>query len=68
MIIDDEKIVVSYKERNRKIPTPIGDRKGKTTDNPKEIKKYSLMFERLKEEARKETIKGIDPLESILNS
>jgi hypothetical protein len=68
MIIDDEKIIVSYKERNRRIPTPIGNRKGWLTDSPKEIKKYLLIFDRLKEGARKETIKGTDPLKRILNS
>jgi sugar-specific transcriptional regulator TrmB len=68
MIIDNKKVIISYKEKDRKIPTPMGDRKGKLTDTPKEVKQHSLMFEKLKKEAIKESICGVDPLQRILNT
>jgi hypothetical protein len=68
MVIDNKKVIISYKERGRKIPMPMGDRKGKLTDTPKEVKQRSLMFEKLKKEAIKESISGVDPLQRILNT
>ena len=68
MVIDNKKVIISYKKRDRKIPTPIGDRTGKLTDSPGEVKKHSLIFEKLKKGAIKETIRGEDPLQRILNN
>jgi hypothetical protein len=68
MIIDNKKVIISYKERDLKIPTPMGDRKGKLTDTLKEVKKYLLVFEKLKKEAIKESMSGEDPLQRILNT
>ena len=68
MIIDNKRVIISHKEKDRKIPTPMGDRTGKLTDAPREVKKCSLMFERLKKGAIKENISGEDPLQRILNT
>jgi hypothetical protein len=68
MIIDNKKVIISYKERGRKIPTPMGDRKGKLTDTQKEVKQRSVRFEKLKKEAKKEGLSGVDPLQRILNN
>ena len=69
MIIDDKKVIVSQKEENRIKPTPMGNRKGKILDDSDEVKKYIQTFEKLKENARKEKIQGIDPLvKAVRNS
>jgi hypothetical protein len=68
MVIDNKKVIISFKRRDRKIPTPMGDRTGRLTDDPREVKKHSLIFEKLKKGAIKQTISGEDPLQRILNN
>ena len=64
MIVDDKKMIISSKEKNRPIPTPMGNRKGQTVVNEsRKIKEKISEFQRLKEKAIKKEIEGQDPLE-----
>ncbi len=68
MVIDDKRAIISYKQENRVIPTPMGDRMGMSTDNSDEVSRLLSSFESLKKSAMKETIHGQDPLETILDN
>jgi hypothetical protein len=67
MIIDDKKMIISFKERNREKPTQMGNRIGQIITESKKISEKTSVFKRLKKKAIKETIKGDDPLQRILN-
>lgn len=66
MIVDDGKMIISSKEKNRPIPTPMGNRKGQIiVKESKKIKEKISEFERLKKKAIKREIEDRDPLERM---
>ncbi len=66
MIIDGKKMMISKKRKNRRIPTPMGERIGVLTTDRKNIINHMRIFDRLKKTATKEKIQGQDPLEKRL--
>ena len=68
MIIDDSKVVISLKKRNRKIPTPMGKHKFQLIEDRKTVKKYIDLFKRLidSKNSKKQKVEGSDPLKESL--
>lgn len=66
MICDYERVIVSKKEENRIRPTQMGNRKGFIIDDRSKVRTYIQEFSRLKRNAQKKRMKGIDPLVKAL--
>ena len=62
MISDDNIVIVSQKDENGIKPTPMDKRRGLILDDPNAVEQYIQRFERLKINAKKEKIRGLDPL------
>jgi hypothetical protein len=68
MICDDKIAIVSQKDENRIKPTPMGKRRGSIINDSKAVKQYITRFEKLKINAKKEKIRGLDPLVKALQN
>ena len=64
MIVDNEKMIISSKGKDRPIPTPMGNREGQiVVKESGKIREKLSEFKRLKERAIKRELEGQDPLE-----
>ncbi len=66
MIVDDRKVIISYKEANRQHPTPMGQRKAVISDEPKDMKECKEAFAKLKGNAIKQVPSDKDPVTELL--
>lgn len=65
MIRDGKAVTISYKQKGRQIPTPMGERIAVWSNEPEEVREYKSRFQRLKGSATKQVSTGKDPLEEL---
>jgi hypothetical protein len=65
MIIDGKEVIISFKERNRQRPTPIGERKAVISNNIEDLRKCRETFSHLKNKATKQVLSDRDPVTEL---